>query len=369
MTADLANPYEAHDSCSQHRVIGLREWGTDHVHPLPARALRCALSTDERRLVRLSHPNVFPSHAHLTRERRQWLIRALGDTPGLLRDGVQCDAFSLQPGVEIGLDGATLIAESEHWIALRRFCARILGWRDDCKPIVDRALRALRLSTTHRAPLLLRGDSDLIPIAHALHCRTLGADRPFVVCDPRRRNVRATAHAQANYEIGMVAVEEAKGGSLCVWDHRLPRDFSSVLARIREPDASVQLIVCSLKIDGTTFLATPVEVPPLRKRHKELPRIVDEYVVDAIVALNAPMTSLTAVDRAWVLTQGTSLPEIEKATLRLVALRSTPNLTFAAARLRMARASLAEWVARGKVPTRAESRSRATTAPRFRQTV
>jgi hypothetical protein len=30
----------------------------------------------------------------------------LGDGPGLLRDGTRCDAFALQPGVEIGVGNA-----------------------------------------------------------------------------------------------------------------------------------------------------------------------------------------------------------------------------------------------------------------------
>jgi transposase-like protein len=47
----------------------------------------------------------------------------------------------------------------------------------------------------------------------------------------------------------------------------------------------------------------------------------------------------------------TSLSEIEKATLRLVALRSSATVSQAAARLGMAPVSLSRWVARRKLLT------------------
>jgi hypothetical protein len=69
---------------------------------------------------------------------------------------------------------------------LRSFCARIFGWAND--PAVDHALRSIGLAADHRAALVLLGETDLVPIAYALHRRALGAERPFVMCDPRRGN-------------------------------------------------------------------------------------------------------------------------------------------------------------------------------------
>jgi hypothetical protein len=303
------------------------------------------LGSDEVCPVRLSAPGVLPTHAQLARERNQWLIRALGDVPGLLRDGTRCDAFALQPGVEIGVGHATLVAETKHWIALRGFCARILGW--DSPAIVDRALRAIRLAATYRAPLVLCGNADLVPIAHALHRHALGADRPFVVCDPRRRTGTESVRSATNCTTGAVALELAMGGSLCVRRERLPQDFASVLARARELDACVQLIVCSNRGDADAVLAGPIQIPSLRTRKDDLPRIVDEYARDAIAALGVPPTSFIADDHAWVLRHAaSSLLDIEKATLRLAALRASQNCSHAAARLGMAPVSLSRWMGR-----------------------
>jgi hypothetical protein len=44
------------------------------------------------------------------------------------------------------------------------------------------------------------------------------------------------------------------------------------------------------------------------------------------------------------------LPDIEKATLRLVAIRESRNLSSAAARLGMAPVSLSRWIGRRKLP-------------------
>jgi hypothetical protein len=94
-------------------------------------------------------------------------------------------------------------------------------------------------------------------------------------------------------------------------------------------------------------IPAPIVVPDLRDRAGELSRIIDEYALDAIEALAAPSDCFTDVDRSWVAAHASwSLEQIEKATLRLVALRTSRNLSGAAARLDMAPVSLTRWLAR-----------------------
>lgn len=174
MSDVTTSPQWASDPVLRHEIVQLREWGTERAHPLPGDALRCRLGTEDDCTVRLSDPDVLPIHAQLTRERQHWLTRALGDTPGLWRDGARCHAFALEPGLELGIGGTTLVAESAHWIALRGFCARILGWGSDRLPVVDRALRSIRLTMTRRAPLALRSDSDPVALARSLHRSATG---------------------------------------------------------------------------------------------------------------------------------------------------------------------------------------------------
>lgn len=336
------------------QVFHLREWGTKRTHVLPsASTSQCSIGVAPSCTVRLADTSVSPLHAHLRRDSRQWLIRALDRDQGLLQDGARCDTFVLEPGVEIGIGGLTLVAESRRSVALRGFCARILGWGADRTTIVDRALRSIRMARTHRTALWLCGEGDLVPIAHSLHRHAFGDERPFVVCDRRRRSGKESARSAANCEVGASAVQAAAGGSLCVRSSRLPQDFSSVLALIRDPDANAQLIVCSRKPDlGATFLAVPIEIPPLQERAGELPRIIDEYALDASTALNALSESFTSSDRDWMLEHGaTSLSEIEKTALRLVALGTSLNLSRAAARLGMAPVSLSRWIGRRGMPT------------------
>jgi hypothetical protein len=98
-------------------------------------------------------------------------------------------------------------------------------------------------------------------------------------------------------------------------------------------------------------------VPPLKGRAPELSRIVDEYAEDARVALSAPSGSFIRSDRDWVLKYSAkTLPEIETATLRLVALRWSGNITRAAERLGMAATSLGDWIGRRKLPRHVEAR-------------
>jgi hypothetical protein len=245
--------------------------------------------------------------------------------------------------------------------ALRDFCARMIGWAPDLAPVVDHAVRSIYLAASHRAALVLLGDDDLVPVAYALHRRVLGDERPFIVADPRRGNTPASVRSPANYANGLDAFRAARGGSLYVHTSRRPRELSSVIRRVRgamgaltqEPEDSVQLIVCaSSRLNTHPFLALPVpiQVPGLATRTQELPRIIEEYAREASAELGAPDTSFTAADRQWVLDHASrTLGEIEKATLRLAALRLSESLPQAAERLRMAPVSLSRWIDRRKL--------------------
>jgi hypothetical protein len=235
---------------------------------------------------------------------------------------------------------------------LRPFLARLLGWASG--EMIDVALRSIDLASNHRAHLVLQGAGDLVPIAQSLHRRILGADRPFVVCDPRRGNTRASARSPANLESGVDAFRAASGGSLCVRRKRLPDDFAAIVPRLRRVHDVQYIIVCSNvddDVDPLLVLPAPIQVPPLAERTSEIHRIVDEYAADAIAELHARDACFTAGDRRWIIEHPTSLAEIEKATMRVVALRMSRHLSEAADRLGMAPVSLWRWILRRKLPT------------------
>jgi len=244
--------------------------------------------------------------------------------------------------------------------ALRSFCARMLGWTTDREVVVEQAIRSIELAVDQSAALVLLSAGYSVPLALAIHRRTRGAEQPFIVADRRRRNTSASVRTPKNLELGSNAFVEAAGGSLCVRYGRLPPDFSSVVAMMRDLNASVQLIVCAdARFDTHPFLVlpAPIRVPPLTTRTKELPRIVDEYAADAIAELGAREAHFTEDDKAWVLEHSAlTLEEIEKATLRLVALRMSRSLPRAAERLGMAPVSLSRWIGRRKLPPIASGR-------------
>lgn len=344
-----ASEWAIHDD-----VIRLRHWGTDRIHPLPPVIGEWAAGVDPACAIALDDPWVSRRHAELARADGKWILRDLGSKNGLRFDGARRSWCALEPCLEIELGRTTLIAESPRSIELRAFVGRLLGWGSDRAVTVDLTLRSIRKAATGRSALVLRGPRDLASIAHALHRHARGADRPFVVCDPRRRQTQETVRAAANYASAVAAFEAATGGSLCVWSSRLPRDFDALLARLDEPEPQVQLVVCSPRPGGGDFFAVPIKVPPLAGRAGELWRIVEEYARDAAAELRAPPSSFTAEDRDWVLAhEARSLADIEKATLRLIALRTSRSVNRAAARLGMAHVSLARWIGRHKLPLQA----------------
>lgn len=335
-------------------VTHLREWGTHRLHPLPPDGAEVTIGAAEGCGLRLVDParRVSRQHARLYREHAGWTIRDLESKNGTRIDGARRFASSLTPGVEIGIGRITLVAESRALGALRAFLARLLGFGADRLAAVDHAVRAVRAASARRGPLLMCGGGDLVPIVHSLHLRTLGDGRPFVVCDPRRRSSAASVRATASLREGLPAMAAAAGGTLCVRARRLPRDFPAVSLALRDPASRVQLAVCvEDAADLRTLLADPIAIPPLSRRRAELDQIVEEYARDAIGLLAAEATGFTRADRDWVIEHSaSSLPEIEKGTRRLVAVRQAGSITQAAGRLGMSHVALSQWIGRRRLP-------------------
>ena len=269
---------------------------------------------------------------------------------GKLSDEERGGSMLVEAGDQLATDLDELGEEHRHAlrddIVLRGFVARLLGWSDD--RAVDLALRALALAAEHQADLVLCGAGDMVPIARALHRRTLGTERPFVVCDRRRGNTPASPRSPANHASGLAALAAAEGGSLCVRAGRLPRNFSALVAQLRGAD-NVQFVVCAHERDADhPFLVrpAPIHLPPLADRAAELDRVITEYAADACAELGEPPGSFTKSDHAWVRQHATTLAEVDKATLRLVALRTSRNISDAATRLGMAPVSLSRWLGR-----------------------
>jgi hypothetical protein len=240
---------------------------------------------------------------------------------------------------------------------LRRYLSRLLGWSNTSA--IDNALRSLELARDHRAQLVLCGAGDLVPTAYALHRRALGPDTPFIVCDPRRGNTRATVRSPANYVDVDAAFAAAAGGSLCVRRRRLPRKFPALAERLRS-SSEVQYICLDESSLQWLVRPGPIEIPSLRDRPQDIPRIVDECLLDAVSELPWA-TQLTEKDRAWLIASASSstFAELEKSIVRFMAVRSFNSLSQAAAQLGLTAVSLTRWVARRRLPAPRKSKASA----------
>jgi hypothetical protein len=347
-------------------VIQLREWASRRMHVLPAPTATATLGASPTCTFRLDDPSVSREHLQLSYVDGRWLGVDRDSKNGTRVDGVRARMFSLTPGCEIRMGGVTMLAESRRWIQLRRFLCRILGWADDQTEAVDVALRSIRHAALGRSPLYLSGTGDLAQIAGSLHRHVWGANGPFVMCDPRRVDTDETVRSVANRPSGMEAFTAARLGTLCVRARRPPHDLDDVLRQLARPGPRVLLVIVDAE-PGVRFAADettnpPIQIPPLRQRTDDLPTVIDEYIADAADDLSLPRSLFTDEDRLWVLAHAaTSLPEIEKATQRLLALRGSRNLAAAAKRLRMASVSLTRWFGRRAPPASLALKLQATT--------
>lgn len=229
---------------------------------------------------------------------------------------------------------------------LREFCCRLFGWADDHASLVDDVMWTLRNAVARRTAIGLQGESDLVPIAHSLHCRLVGAERPFVVCDPRRRDSDGSVRAPPSRRAGMPALAAAIGGSVCLRSNRLPDDFDRLAASFHESGSAV-LFICLHSNDRITdLMCRPLKIPSLTQRLPEFPRLLNEYLDEAAQALGAHHVRLSEPMQQSVLHHVKSLSDIEKAAWRLVALKSSGNVYRAAHQLHMAPISLIRWMSR-----------------------
>ncbi len=348
-TDPAAQNWSIHD-----RVTQLRIWGTNVVFPLAevgddepvlGTSPACAIKLDDKQVSRV--------HARLVRTKRGWMVFDLESKNGIRLDGAQQAEGALTPGTELGLGGVVLVAESPELTALRCYLARLLGWSDARREYIDRALRSVRAAATRLVPLVLSGQGEIVSFASSLHGHAIGRDKPFILCDRRRRRAEADVRSVANISDPSQALRAAIGGSLCLLRRRMPEDTLPIVDEFSRPRPRVQLIICTAAGERTaadawrTLPADPIVMPSLTERANELDRIISEYATEALKELGTTHTSFPEEDFDWVRSHSAStLAEIEKGTRRLIALRAGGNLSSAASRLGMAPVSLSRWFGR-----------------------
>src|SRR5262249_19284172 len=126
---------------------------------------------------------------------------------------------------------------------LREFCCRLFGWSEDHAGQVDDVMWTLLDAVARRTAIGLQGESGLMAIAHSLHCQLVGAQRPFIVCDPRRRDSDGSVRSPASRRRGLSALAAALDGSVCIRSNRRPDDLD-LLATAFHDSTATMLFVC-----------------------------------------------------------------------------------------------------------------------------
>ena len=116
--------------------------------------------------------------------------------------------------------------------------------------IVDQALRSVRMGATRHAALVLCGDDDLVPIARALHRRSRGPERPFIVCDPRRHQSKETVRSAENHVMGLEALAAAIREWEQQWGAELVASWGTMLQFVvsRQPNLGEQAWQLALQL-------------------------------------------------------------------------------------------------------------------------
>jgi hypothetical protein len=303
-------------------VVALREFGTDRVYVVGEGSRLCISPSGRSRATA-------ERQVALVRRRSGWWVRALnGAHPGLVKyEDAPVRDWRLGPGMELTINGVTLIAESERSRALHDLLARVIGFSAEHRPAVDRALRAVLVAARGRRPLVLIGAGDLSSIARKLHHHTL-ADRPFVLCDRvRRPRSGGFGRAPVNIHDPLEALIAAAGGTLCVPTDRLPEGFEPMISRWRESKTRIQLILCAPSTSPVlSATSDPIVMVPLSMRWHDRFRIMNDVITETAAEFGIPAIEISRADRELIVaSEAETLPELERTTTRVVAIRHWPR--------------------------------------------
>lgn len=321
-------------------VVQLRRWGDGDALTLPDTAFAeevigaaptCSFKLDDQ-TCRLSK-----KHARLVRRGALWTIHDLDSKNGTWIDGVRRAQSALTPGTEIRVGGVVLVAESPELVALQTLLARWIGYGDERRADLDRALRASRETFSERVPLVLAGDGDLVPIAERLHRQALG-QRPFVVWS------RGDAAS---------AVDRAAKGTLCIATTKL-RDLALAIAAVPLQMAP-RVIVCASSFERVAPLVARfprtarIDLGDVCARPHELLRVLNDYAQDLARDLEVAMQASALLDDADLPTLArarfSSYAEIDEDVRRLIVLRAL-GVRGGQKFLGVAHPTLSKWAAR-----------------------
>ena len=362
LTAPACTPTSPRTGWLDDEVIQLRCWGSERVYRLPVDASSFLMGTAATCAIRVDDPSHYTSREHACLEREAGLWRIVDRSKnGLYIDGEPHGRSFLKPGMRIGLGARfTLIAESARTIALQAALARMRGWSAELADSLDWTVQNLRLAPSGKAIFTLCGEGDLVMAAQELHRLTLGEQGPLVVCSTggrRRRPAGDGDDSDRDSDIGSSAklvprvssvrdaVALARGGTICLDNRRLPKDLATMFELLRASGSPTQVFVLGKYVRKTeVFTARPFVIPPLSARAGELDRLIAEYEAEASRRLGIGALELTAAQRARIRDRCKTLSDLQKATLRLSALRRAGTLRGAAALLGMSTGSLAEWL-------------------------
>jgi hypothetical protein len=327
-------------------VLRLREHGTtERVYGLPVPPVACRMGTSGDLLLQLHDPSgtVSREHAELVPVEVDgetvWKANDLRSKNGLCSDGEPLRTCVLRPGFELRLGSLRLIPESLDLMDLLSVVRRFLGWTADRQEYVDQALQSLRDWAAQRLELVVVGDGDLRPVVHRWHDLVIGADVPFIWCEP------------AQWVDAATVVKAAGTGTLCVNTMQRQAEAMAVIERVygTEYIARPQVVLCTADptsaatLKGGLTRSAVIQIPPLASRAGELQDIVQEFAWEIAREQQFPGPGFTLHDLEqlgkWPYR---SLAEVEDDVLRLVTLR-TWGLRPGAARLGIGHSSLHSW--------------------------
>jgi hypothetical protein len=189
-----------------------------------------------------------------------------------LRMGIgQQPTVRLAPAMEVGIEGATLIAESARSIDLHAFLAMLIG-EDEHSHQVDDALSMMCGAQRSTSPIILQGPGNLTEVARELHRMVYPSERPFVTYNASRCLFESQLAGQVRDVAISDAISAARGGTLCLRSSELPPNCRELQKEHeRSSGTQRQIIVWHDVEDPLAALLRPILVSSVEDRQRRRP--------------------------------------------------------------------------------------------------
>jgi hypothetical protein len=332
-------------------IVALRVYGTEMEFPLLMSVATQMLGRDEQCQVHVDLRYIAEFHARIERlPASHWLrITNLSAKNPIVFEKVaykESKEFYVQAGQEFRIGDTRFVAISEEMRISRPTILEVLGPKR--LDAIDDVLITAASEPDRHLVIVAEPGNEQERFGNAIHTCSLRRRKPYKVL----------AREQDHQESAQWTVSAAREGTLLVWLPRGRRFAPSLVPAVIATEARLRLIFCTPSLGklASSFPASlignakEIEIPPLRARKDEIPRLLDHLLVSNLSQLRFADMADEVQQKLTAYRWKRNLQELHEAAGHLIKLAHYTSERQAARDSDMTRGKSRSWRKRLRLP-------------------